>query len=143
MSKINIAGLAESSSEIFEARPEGQYEGVISGVELTATGPDSKHPGSPMLKVSVKLVKTEEYPSQTINNYYVLPNDEYMDAEEMGRRTREQKRLCVATGITIADDGYDPEEMLDQPVIAVVIQEQGKDQYAGKVFNRIADLLPV
>ena len=41
-------------------------------------------------------------------------------------------------------DGYDPEDMLDQSVVAVVNSETATEgQYAGKTFNRVSDILPV
>ena len=143
MPKINVAGLNDSDGEIFSNRPDGQYTATISGIELVETKETSKHPGSPMLKLTIKLDATDEFGVQSLQHYIVLPNEEYMAAVEMKRKLAEVKRLCIAGAIPHGDD-FNTEDLLEQPLLAVVTTETATEgQYAGKEFNRISDLLPL
>lgn len=141
MPKINVTGLAESDGVIFKTRPAGQYPAVISGVELTETKADSKHPGSPMLKITLKLPAYEDNDACSVIHHIILPNDSYMDAEQMRKKRAELKRLCVAIGLGNSDD-FETEEMLDQNLIVVLSEETPKEgPYAGKTQNRVTDFL--
>lgn len=141
MTKINVQGLAESDGVIFQCRPAGQYPARISAVEMKETGAGSKHPGSPMLKITLKLEAFEDMPECQLFHNIILANPDYMDAEQMRKKTAELKRLCMAVGLGDTDD-LDTDDLYDQQLIAVVATETPKDgPYAGKEQNRITDFL--
>jgi hypothetical protein len=144
MARINVAGLAESDGLIFKPRPAGEYPATISAVELTETGESSQHPGSPMLKLQVKLQETEEYDETKLFNCIVLPNPDYMDAEQCRKKVAELKRICLATGLDCEDDAFDTDDLYQRDFLAVVTTETPKDgPFAGKEQNRLSDCLPL
>ena len=141
MARVNVPGLAASDGEIFKCRPAGQYPARISAVEVTETKMESKHPGSPMLKLTLKLGEYEGMAATQLFQYIILPNPDYMDAEQMRKKTAELKRICMAVGLECGDD-FDTDELFDQQLLVVLSVEVQKDgPYAGKEQNRITDFL--
>lgn len=141
MAKINIPGLAANDGEIFKTRAAGQYPAKIAGSEMVETGPDSKHPGSPMLKLTIKLPEYEGMEACQLFHNIILPNEDYMDAEQMRKKTAEIKRLTMAVGLGGTDD-FDTDELLGLDFLAVIGEETQKEgPYAGKKQNRIIDFL--
>ena len=141
MAKVNVPGLAASDGEIFKCRPAGQYPARISAVVLTETRAESTHPGSPMLKLTLKLDAYEDMAATQLFQYIVLPNPDYMDAEQMRRKTAELKLICMAVGL-VCDDNFDTDELFDQQLLVVLgVEVQKEGPYAGKEQNRITDFL--
>ena len=55
-----------------KAAPKGQYEVTITGAEETVTGENSKHPGSPMIKVFIAFTDLE-LNAANMTHYISLP----------------------------------------------------------------------
>lgn len=65
--------LPETLDEVVEqkAAPQGQYDLQVTSCQVTETGEKSKHPGSPMLKLSIGFLGTEDV--QNITHFISLP----------------------------------------------------------------------
>lgn len=136
MGVINIAGLKEASGEVFPTIPAGSYKARITKVEETVTGKDSKNPGSPMLKFTVKLIDAEAQNQQLFMN--ILLPCQNADAEKNEMSKNRVKRLVIACGLT-ADDQFDTGDFMGAEFLAVVALTE-KD---GVKRNEIKDQLPI
>lgn len=68
--KVDLEGLKkdieDSANNDFKEVPHGSYEVAITKLELGETGPNSKTPGAPMVKIWFKIVSDGEYKGSLI-----------------------------------------------------------------------------
>lgn len=80
--------------EVTEAKPvpKGYYELQITGADLTESGENSKHPGSPMIRVSLGFVDLD-LNAPNITHYISLPYGEGDENEKF--KLLMLKRFCA------------------------------------------------
>lgn len=116
--------------------PNGAYELQITGAEATQTGENSKHPGAPMIKVSLGFTDLE-LNAPNIVHFIVFPYGP--DDENAGFKTLNLKRFLVAFSVPFGDDGVDVDDlafsMIGQSATVEVTQTEPDDE--GNIYNRI------
>ena len=120
--EVVIPGVSESDGEVFKVAPSGEYEAQICSSEIAVTGPNSKFPGTPMLKLTIKL-EDDEYPVNVFHNM-VLPVGDYLNslnAEQLRRRRAELKQLQIACGID-GTDTIDSDDYMECSVRVVILK---------------------
>lgn len=118
-----------------KAAPKGSYELQITGAQVTETGPNSKHPGAPMIKVTLGFTDLEVN-APAITHFLTLP---YEGDENGAFKLLMLKRFLVAFGIPYGSEGIDVEAIAFEAVgktatIEVTLTEPNEN---GDVFNRI------
>lgn len=121
------------------AAPKGAYELQITSCQVTETGPNSKHPGTPMLKFTLGFTDME-INSPSIMHYMVFPYDgqtEYLNLTLLGI-----KRFLVHFGIPYGTDGIDPEAIAFEAIgkVATCNVDLGTPNENGDVFNKLGNL---
>lgn len=103
--------IAANFDEVQEQSPVeiGQYELQITRAELTESGEDSKHPGSPLFKISLGFVDTD-LNAPNITHYISLPFDGDGNA---AFKLLMLKRFLVHFNVPEASysGGFDPEQL--------------------------------
>ena len=138
MALLHVEGLAESDGVVFKTIPAGKYPMRISGVEETVSGPNSKHPGSPMLKIKAKVEEGNTGEGTTLFLNIMLPTPE-MDFDIKQKSIDRIKRLLVACGITEALNEFDTADLMGKSFQAVLSLKTE----AGVSTNNIVDQLPM
>lgn len=128
--------------DVQEPKPvaNGRYPLQITGAELTETGPNSKSPGSPIIKVSLGFTggSKAEQNAPNVTHFVSLPNE--MDEEKSANfKSLLLKRFLVLFNIPFNSTGIDTEEL----AFAMVGQEAdvevtlGEPDDNGSVYNRL------
>jgi len=139
MALIKVEGLAEASGEVFSPIPAGMYKMRITQVQETVTGAKSKVPGSPMLKVQVKVAEDEaEAAGRILFMNIVLPTPQ-MELDKRTMSINRIKRLMLACGLEGNLDEFDTADLMGMEFKGVVTlkEENGQKQ------NNITDQLPL
>ena len=141
MAKGMAQGLPESDGIIFHTFPSGKYEARITKIEDVVSGPNSSHPGTPMVQVSHRLISDDEAVNgKIVFSNVILPGAEYMSEEEDRRATATLARYYMACGVEIPSDGsYDTDDWMGYEHIVVVTEKN----YKGKPVNNVSDVLPL
>ena len=137
MSLINVAGLKDASPEVFITVPAGTYRTRITKVEEKPSGANSKHPGSPMLVFTTKLVE-DTAQGQVLFMNIMLPA-EHMDEDQKRMSVSRIKRVALACGLNVDDDSFDTADFMGQEFKAVVALTTTD----GVKKNEIKDQLPL
>lgn len=137
MSLVNITGLKDASPEVFITVPAGTYRARITKIEEKVTGPNSQHPGSPMLVFTTKLVD-ENANGQVLFMNIMLPT-ENMDEDKKRMCISRIKRVGIACGLNMDDDAFDTGDFMGQEFKAVV----SLTTTDGVKKNEIKDQLPL
>lgn len=124
---------------VTEQRPAepGNHQLQITGCELTATGPDSKHPGTPMFKVSIGF--PEEPDTMNLTHYMTLPNEDD-DAETLKNKVRGLKRFLEMFSVPYDRSGIDPERIRFDMIGCTaqgVTELSPPDPKTGNVYSRL------
>lgn len=131
MSLLNI-----NLNEVEEPKPApaGRYELQITGCQISETGEKSKHPGTPMYKVSLQFVDLS-LNAPGFFHYIVLPTED----DETGYAALNLRRFLEAFSIPIPTDGVDVEnlavEMSGHSANIDVQLTEPNDE--GDVYNKI------
>jgi hypothetical protein len=136
MPRLHVPGVAESDGVVFKVAPAGTYAARIVSQEVKETSPMSKHPGSPMLKYSVKLLD-EDVQGITVFDQIVLPSPNWMDEEQVRKSVARLNRLWKACGLDPEDD-LDSEDLLNCE-LRVVIGLDSDDKFGER--NTIKDTI--
>lgn len=118
-----------------KAAPKGSYELQITGAQVTETGPNSKHPGAPMIKVTLGFTDLEVN-APAITHFLTLP---YEGDENGAFKLLMLKRFLVAFGIPYGSEGIDVEAIAFEAVgktATIEVTLTGPNEN-GDVFNRI------
>ena len=70
---MNVLDLSGADTSGFEPIPSGKYNVRVGKVDLVETGPNSQVPGTPMLKVQLKVTEGE-HEGSTVFDQFTLPN---------------------------------------------------------------------
>lgn len=122
--------------EAVETQPvaRGNYLCQITGAKVGESGENSKHPGSPLIKVTIGL--PDEPNASVIQHYLSLP---FEGDENAKFKTLMVKRFAVAFNVPLGDGGIDPEdfarEMIGQTATLEVTQREPNDN--GDIFNEV------
>lgn len=123
--------------DVQEAKPvsPGEYELQITAAQLTETGENSKHPGSPMLKFSLAFTDLE-LNAPNITHYVTIPSE---GDENFNFKALMLKRFLVAFGISFGSSGLDLEQVCMEAnghtaTLEVTLSEPDDN---GNVYNRI------
>lgn len=119
--------------------PKGSYELQITGAQVTETGQNSKHPGTPMIKFTLGFTDPDVN-APNILHYMVFPYDgqtEYLNLTLLGI-----KRFLVHFGIPYGTDGIDPEAIAFEAVgkVATCNVDLGEPNESGDVYNKLGML---
>jgi hypothetical protein len=138
MALLHVEGLAESDGVVFKTIPAAKYPMRIVGVEDTVSGPKSKVPGSPMLKVKAKVEEGNTGEGTTMYMNIMLPTQE-MDFDIKQKAIDRIKRLLIACGITESVNEFDTADLMGKSFQGVVSLKTE----AGISSNNIVDQLPM
>ena len=117
------------------AAPKGIYELQIVGAQETKTGENSKHPGAPMIKVTLGFTDLEVN-APNITHFITLP---YEGDENASFKLLMLKRFMAAFGIPYSQHGIDTEALVEDMLglTAVLEVDLTEPNENGDVFNRI------
>lgn len=125
---INFDDVAEP-----KPAPAGKYNLQIAKCDVTETGPNSKNPGSPQLKVSIGF--PEEPNTPNLSHYVSIPNGS--DSDDF--KALLLKRFLVLFNVPFDSNGIDLEnismEMVGASAHAEVAMSEPNDN--GDVYNRL------
>jgi len=105
--------LALNLNDVEEAKPvqPGFYNLRIHDSEVRATRPNSKHPGSPMLRVGINILDADNAPM--VSHFITFPNED----DEPGTvqmKLLNLKRFLQAFSLQVGEDGIDLEQLAVQ-----------------------------
>lgn len=135
---VNVAGLKDDEGKLFEVVPAGKYEMQIISVDEGETGPTSKNPGAPMLKVKCRIIDGEHAERVLFTNIMIPTAN--MDENAIKLNRARLKRLCMACGLNITTDGLDTQDLIGATFMGVVGVRKDKND-PNKEFNDINDYL--
>ena len=138
MSVVDVSGLADSDGQVFKAVPAGRYPMRVVKVEDKETGPNSKHPGQPMLSLILKVMPGKDYEGEQLFYNSVYPNST-MEERAKKMSVDRLKQLIIAAGIELDGDSFDSSELQGAEVCAVVTTKTE----GGKTTNNIQEFLPL
>lgn len=119
-----------------QAVPAGVYDLVITGAENRESGPNSKHPGAPMIRVSIAF-KDLNLNAPNISHFISLPFGD--DDENASFKLLQLKRFITLFGIPY-ENGMDSDDLLmqmsGQEARAQVNLSEPDDN--GNVYNRLS-----
>lgn len=116
--------------------PSGMYQVQVVNSDLTETGPNSKHPGSPMFKVQIGFPENPNTPN--FNHYVSIPS-ETDDADTARYKTLLLKRFLVAFNIPFENNGFEAENLAMDMIgaTAKLEVELGEPNANGDVYNSL------
>lgn len=119
-----------------QAAPGGRYNLQITECKVVKTGPNSKHPDQPQLRVSIGFPDHTEY--QNFSQFISLPN-EFDEPNSANFKALLIKRFCALFNIPLQHDGIDLERLPMEMVGATAFAEvkQGEPNDSGDVFNNL------
>lgn len=136
----------ESKGELFPSAPAGTYDARVVGVKDHASGENSKHPGTPMWKITYAIESGDENDGIRVDSYQSLPGGDgadWMDEGEVTRRVNELKRLWMACGLEIPADGALDSDELVNAQLQVVLGEEEFPPNSGSMKNNVKDVLAI
>lgn len=115
--------------------PQGQYELQITGAQATETGENSKHPGTPMIRVTLQFTDLE-LNAPAVNHFLTFP---YEGDDNAAFKWLQIKRFLVAFGADVPTEGVDLESMAMDLVsrVATVEVTLTEPNENGDIFNRL------
>lgn len=115
--------------------PKGKYELQITAAKLTETGENSKHPGAPMLKVTLGFTDTSIM-APNITHYITFP---YEGDDNANFKKLMLKRFLVAFKIPYSSEGVDIENLATEMVGATATLDVGlgTPNENGDIFNNV------
>lgn len=123
--------------------PQGSYTLQITAAQLAETGPNSKRPGSPMLKINIGFPDDVEY--QSFNHFIMLPNEDD-DKKQLNNKVLGLKRFLTLFNVPFSNGELDIEglamDMVGSTARAEVKQTEPNAegvQYNSLVVPRIQD----
>jgi hypothetical protein len=121
-----------------ESKPAqpGKYNLQITKCELTKTGPNSAHPGTPMFKVTIGFTDNANTPN--ITHFATLPNEDDLPEKALGKALF-LKRFLALFSVPYDRGGIDteqlPMDMVGCSAYAEVSLSEPDD--SGNVYNRL------
>ena len=116
----------------FEPLPDGQYEVSCQATELTVTGPDSKTPGTPMIKWTFDVINNPDYAGRRLWSYTVINPD----AEDNFSLANHLEALVLTVG---KDGSFESDDVLGRNCIANVTQSMFNNKITNNVKSLIAN----
>ena len=142
MAKGTAAGLAASDGIVFKNIPVGQYQARVVKVEDKVSGPNSKHPDTPMVAISFRILDEDEaIDGTTLFQYMMLPYADWMNDEDNRKQLASMSRMYTALGLALEDDEYDTDDWIGEECV-LVVNEREYPKGSGTMVNNIADILP-
>lgn len=138
--------LNESKGELFPSAPAGTYDARIVGVGDHTSGENGKHPGTPMWKITYALETGDENDAIRVDSYQSLPageGTEWMDTSKIQRCINELKRLWMACGLNVPEDGNLDSDELVHCQLQVVLGEEEFPKDSGQMKNNVKDVLAI
>jgi hypothetical protein len=121
------------------ASPKGSYELQITGAVPKESGPNSKHPGTPLIQFTLGFTDPE-IDSPVFSHYMVFPYEgqtEYLNLTWLGI-----KRFLIHFGIPFNEEGVDIDSTCMEAIgqIAVCNVELTEPNDNGDVYNKLGYL---
>lgn len=104
MALLKFSGIEKATGELNQELPPGIYEVMIVNPEVVMTKADSKNPNHPMLKLTMRVVSTEQN-GRTLFENVMLP--EGLKPEDAEFSNNKMKAILNAAGVRL--DGQDLE----------------------------------
>lgn len=139
MALIKVEGLSEASGEVFQPIPAGMYKLRITNVSEVVTGPKSKNPGSPMLKIQTKVTADNDTGADKVLFMNIMLPTPAMELDKRTMSINRIKRLLLACGLDKAVDEFDTTDLVGCEFKGVVTLEENN----GQKQNQIQDQLPI
>lgn len=119
--------------------PAGIYEFNCVKVDLKATKDEGKWSNSPMLVFHLRADEGAPIPGHQILHYFVLPNPDVMDQEQVARQRREWGKIQLAFGLDVSSN-RDTDDFVGLSCRANVTQEQSRTD-PDEMINNVKYLL--
>lgn len=139
MAIVKVEGLGGATGEVFSPIPAGMYKLRITNVSEVATGPKSKNPGSPMLKIECVVDASEEHGAGRKLFMNIMLPTPAMELDQRTMSINRIKRLQIACGIASDGDEFDTTDFMGQSFKGVVTISENN----GQKQNQITDQLPI
>ena len=142
MAKGTAQGLAESDGVVFQNVPPGSYAARVVKVEDKESSSQSKHPGTPMVSISFRILSDDEaLDGRTLFMVQMLPYASWMNEEDNRKQLAAMKRMYVALGLELDGDEYDTDDWIGEEC-TIVVTEQEYPKGSGTMKNNVSDVLP-
>jgi hypothetical protein len=117
--------------------PAGRYALQITEAKEMVTGPNSKNPGSPMIRVSIGFPQNDEY--QNFNHFIMLPTEDD-EQKAANNKVLNLKRFLVLFGIPFQNGELDVPGLIMDMTGAQTDGEvkQTEPNANGDVYNSLA-----
>lgn len=138
MGTIPVTGLGEAKGEGYKPVDTGKYQTRITSVEEVETGPNSKNPGSPMLKIKHTIINHDEYSDRPLTHFLLIPTAETEESQAKIQADK-IKRLCNACGVETEGDSFDTQDLMGAECTLVVTVTERDNQKQ----NDVKDFLPL
>lgn len=114
--------------------PKGRYTLRITEAKEQVTGPNSKNPGSPMIRVSIGFPENVEY--QNFNHFIMLPTEDD-DAKSLNNKVLGLKRFLTLFRVPFANGELDVPQLIMDMVGSEADAEvsQTEPNAEGNVYN--------
>ncbi len=128
--------------EAVEPKPlsRAKYPVQITAAEEKQSGPNSKNPGSPQIKVTVAFTgpSTEEQNAPPVNHFLSLPN-ENDEAKSANFKLLLLKRFLIAFGFSVENGDLDIEQLCFDLIgrTATLEVSLGEPDDNGNVYNSL------
>lgn len=121
------------------AAPKGEYELQITAATATESGPNSKHPGTPMIKFTLAFTDPE-INSGAFSHFMVFPYEgqtEYLNLTMLGI-----KRFLVHFNIPFSNEGLDTENIAFEAIgkVANCNVDVTEPNDNGDIYNKLGYL---
>jgi hypothetical protein len=115
--------------------PKGKYELQVTGASVTETGENSKHPGAPMIKVTLGFTDTS-INAPVITHFITIP---YEGDENANFKLLMLKRFLVAFHIPYNSEGFELEDLARDMIGQTATLDVGltEPNENGDIFNRV------
>lgn len=132
-----MAFISANLDDVQEQKPaaNGMYELQITGAQNTQSGEKSKHPGSPLLKVTLGFTDPE-INAPVITHYLSLP---FEGDENASFKLLMLKRFMATFGVAWSSEGIDTEALAMDLIGSRAVLEVGSTEpnENGDYFNTI------
>lgn len=142
MAKGKASGLAASDGVVFQNIPPGSYSARVVKVEDKESGSQSKHPGTPMVNITFRILSDDEaLDGRNIFMTQMLPYASWMNEEDNRKQLAAMKRMYIALGLSCEDDEYDTDDWVGEEC-TIVVTEREYPKGSGTMVNNVSDVLP-
>lgn len=137
---MGFLDLSDADTSGFDPIPPQRYEAEIYGYEHKESGETSKVPGTPMLNIQFRVTAPEEFENRRVFRNYMMPGDDYPEADKAKKMKGMLVSLFEACGFTqeeIMSGTFEPDldELVGKKVlISVKVRAAQKDSEGNELY---------